>query len=103
MGVFKDMGDSLLKYGEIIVNKTEEYSKILKLKLDIKKIESEIEKLEQKVGGHVISIVENGGSVNPGDEVITEHAARCRSCRDTIEAKKNEIEMIRKTAPEARA
>jgi hypothetical protein len=100
MGVLKDVSESLLKYGEIIVNKTEEYSKILKLKLDIKRIENEIEKIEQRVGQHVIATIEQGGTIGQGDPLIAEQMERCRTCRETMDSKKNEIEMIRKAASE---
>ncbi|MBN1534749.1 MAG: hypothetical protein JXA20_18910 [Spirochaetes bacterium] len=100
MGVLKDVSESLLKYGEIIVNKTEEYSKILKLKLDIKKIENEIETIEQKVGRHVIATIEEGRTLDAGDPLIAEQMERNRDCRETIDSKKNEIEMIKKAASE---
>lgn len=97
MGVFKDVGDSLLKYGEIIVNKTEEYSKILKLKLDIKKIEGEIERIERRIGQHVIEKVLAGENLDAGHALIQEQVQRFRDSRATIEQKKNEIETIKNT------
>jgi hypothetical protein len=95
MGVFKEVGDSLLKYGEIIVNKTEEYSKILKLKLDIKKIEGEIERTERRIGQHVIECAAGGAALDVNDPAIQDQLTRFREAKDTIEQKKNEIESIK--------
>ena len=36
MGIFKDTGDTIARYGEIIINKTEVLAKIGKLNLEIK-------------------------------------------------------------------
>jgi|FrelakmetLWP11LW_1041352.scaffolds.fasta_scaffold284097_1 uncharacterized protein Yka (UPF0111/DUF47 family) len=97
MGVLKEVGDSLLKYGEIIVNKTEEYSKILKLKLDIKKIEGEIERIERKTGQHVIDNANNNNPIDINDPLIQEQLKRFREAKETIEQKTNEIEIIKNT------
>jgi hypothetical protein len=60
MGIFKDAGESLLKYGEIIVNKTEEYTKIAKHTFDIKKLEGDEEKIKIKIGDLVIDKLDKG-------------------------------------------
>ncbi len=60
MGIFKDAGESLLKYGEIIVNKTEEYTKIAKHTFDIKKLEGDEEKIKVQIGKIIIEKLEKG-------------------------------------------
>jgi len=41
MGFFKDAGDSIAKYSNIFISKTEEYSRVAKITIEIKKLESE--------------------------------------------------------------
>ncbi len=99
MGFFKDAGDSILKYSEIIVNKTEVYTKIAKLNLDIKKLEGDIEKKEREAGQHCIKVLkEDGATITSGDKEIHSFISEIDGFRSTIAQKKQEIEQLKKAA-----
>ncbi|MCP4130153.1 MAG: hypothetical protein GY754_03950 [bacterium] len=101
MGLLKDTGQTLLKYGEKFVNKTEEYSKIAKLTLDIKKQESNIEKAAKGIGNYVIDKRENGETtLDLNDSVVSDFFKKVKECKTTIHAKKEEIEELKRAGEE---
>ena len=104
MSFIKDAGDSLLRYTEKIVSKTEEYAKIGKITLDIKRLESQIQKAYREIGEHTFNSLSNGtGTVGMNDDFIS---GKCNLIKDTTEAisqKKNDIEEIKKAAREGSA
>jgi regulator of replication initiation timing len=65
MGFFKDAGDSLSRYSEIIVNRTEEYTKIAKLTLDIRRINSDIQKLKIHLAETLFPYLEKDDPIDP--------------------------------------
>lgn len=98
MSFFRDAGDSLIKYSEIIVNKTEEYTKIAKLTLDIKKLESDIEKIQSELGRFVIVSFESGQkSVDMSDPHIADFLNKIKENIAGIESKREEINLIRQS------
>ncbi|HPJ37906.1 MAG TPA: hypothetical protein PLT75_05650 [Spirochaetota bacterium] len=102
MSFFKEAGDSLVKYTEKIVNKTEEYAKIGKLTLDIKKLEGSIDKINKELGEYVMSRISEGSdSLSFSDEIIIEKSQMIRDNLSTIESKKAEIEELKKVKPAA--
>ncbi len=99
MGIIKDTGDTLAKYGEIIVNKTEELAKIAKLNLDIKRIGIDQGIAEKELGRHVISQIDGGAtSVSTSDQKVKELRDRVAGYKKSIEEKKLEIEKIKAEA-----
>jgi hypothetical protein len=98
MSFFRDAGDSLIKYSEIIVNKTEEYTKIVKLTLDIKKLESDIEKNQSELGKYVIVSLENGKkSVDLDDPHIAVFFSKIKEDTASIENKREEINILKQS------
>jgi hypothetical protein len=99
MGILKDAGNTLAKYGEIIVNKTEELAKIAKLNLDIKRVQIDQGIAEKELGRHVISQMDGGAtSINVADQKVKELHNRVADYKKTIEEKKVEIEKIKAEA-----
>ena len=97
MGFFKDAGESLFKYSEKLVNKTEEYAKIAKLSMDIKRYESTIEKIHAEIGEHIKKLIDQGKTtVSFSEQYIKDKSGSIDEINKNIEAKKTEIAEIRK-------
>lgn len=102
MSFFKEAGDSLVKYTEKLVNKTEEYAKIGKLTLDIKKLEGSIDRTNKEIGQYVISKISEGSdSLSFSDELIREKSVLIKENLATIDLKRAEIEELKKAKPAA--
>ncbi len=98
MGIFKDAGESLLKYGEIIVNKTEEYTKIAKHTFDIKKLEGDEEKIKIKIGDFIFDKLEKGEKgADLKDREIGNLYNEIISIREKIKSIKADIEKQKKS------
>ncbi len=65
MGFFKNAGDSLSRYSEVIVNRTEEYTKIAKLTLDIRRINSDVQKLKIHLADILFPYLEKNEPIDP--------------------------------------
>ncbi len=97
MSFFKEAGDSLLRYTEKIVNKTEVYAKIGKLVLEIKKIEAGIYKTQKEIGEYAYNKFNEGvQAIEATDPTITEKCATIRQYHDAIARKREEIAEIRR-------
>ncbi len=97
MGFFKDAGESLFKYSEKLVNKTEEYAKIAKLTMDIKRFENNIEKIHAEIGAYIKKLVDQGETtVKLDEEYIKEKSESIEEINNSIEDKKREITEIKK-------
>jgi hypothetical protein len=100
MGFFKDASESLFKYSEKLVNKTEEYAKIAKLSMDIKRFESSIEKIYMEIGEYVKKKIDQGEStLNTSDQFLSEKSASIEEIKKNIDEKRKEIAAIRKAQP----
>lgn len=99
MSILKDAGDSIVKYSELIVTKTEGYTRIAKLTLDIRKLNSDIEKLQAALGGHVIKKIEEGEEQIVIDSFISDTCQHIREIEQSIQDKKDEIELLKKDPP----
>ncbi|MCL1912179.1 MAG: hypothetical protein FWG13_08235 [Leptospirales bacterium] len=83
---------SAVKYGEIIINRTEDYARIAKLKIDIKCIEDEIEKCYKNAGKIVISEYGNSAdSFSVDINSIKNIAESINKYKAQIEEKKHDI------------
>ncbi len=103
MSFLKEAGDSLLKYTEKIVSKTEEYARIGKITLDIKRLESGIEKTHRELGEFVITKMNQGeNSISLTDRFIIERSEMINEYRAAIEAKRKEIEEIKRMGSSSR-
>ena len=99
MGILKDAGDAIAKYGEIIVNKTEELAKIAKLNLDIKRLQLDQGIAEKDLGRHVIARIDEGaGSIDSSEQKVKEIHGKVAELKKCIEEKKAEIEKIKAEA-----
>ncbi len=107
MGILKEAGETIVKYGEIVVNKTEELARIAKINLDIKRLGIDLGIAEKETGRHVIAAIDGGSStIDCKEKKITELYEKVNSLKRTIEEKRSEIEKIKaesKTAKTAKA
>ena len=94
---FVDVKKSLYKYSKKVVGKTGEYSKIAKLTLNIKKNEGSIEQIQTEIGRYVLEKIEKGETtLELGDATIKEFTDRIKEYEEIINAKKIEIEELKK-------
>lgn len=97
MSFFKEAGDSILRYTEKIVNKTEVYAKIGRLVLDIKKIEAEIYKTQKELGEYAYNKFNEGAqAIEAADPAVSPKCDSIRQYHDAIARKREEIAEIRK-------
>ncbi|OHD65321.1 MAG: hypothetical protein A2176_15415 [Spirochaetes bacterium RBG_13_51_14] len=101
MGILKDAGETIVKYGEIIINKTEEIAKIAKLNLDIKRLKIDQGIAEKELGRHVITKIDGGtATINASDAKVKEMHQKVTSLNKSIEGKKADIEKIKAESKE---
>jgi len=97
MSILKEAGDSFLKYSEIIVSKTSDYTRIAKLNIDIKRIEMEIDRTEKELGAFVLGKIESGASsIDATDQALKYICDKIKKHKSDIDSKKNEIEALKK-------
>jgi hypothetical protein len=97
MGFLNDARDYLIKYSEKLVNKTEEYSKIAKLNVDIKRFEGANGKINAEIGDYVIKAIEQGKTdLSFSDQFIAEKSERVKDIKKSIEARRAEIAEIKR-------
>ena len=97
MSFLKDAGKTFIKFSETVVEKTEEYTRIAKLILDIKKLENAIESLHNDIGQYVVKRINEGASsIGTADEPIKGCHEKISENKKLIDAKRHEIEMIKK-------
>ncbi|MBP7584226.1 MAG: hypothetical protein KBA61_09355 [Spirochaetes bacterium] len=96
MSFFKEAGDSLLRYTEKIVSKTEVYAKIGKITLDIRKLESQIQKAQREMGEYAYAKFSEGAqSLAADDSLVKDKCEFITGNRAQIEQKRREIDEIR--------
>ncbi len=97
MGLMKDAGNSFLKYSELLVNKTEEYARIGKLTLDIKRMERNISQVLRELGEYVVGQYREGSqTVLSSDQTIADKTRSLQEFQACIDSKKKEIEELKK-------
>ncbi|HPS57745.1 MAG TPA: hypothetical protein PK514_06525 [Spirochaetota bacterium] len=55
MSLLSEMGDSLIKYGEILISKTEDFTRTARIRIEIRKKEIEINNIKIIIADHVIA------------------------------------------------
>ncbi len=55
MSLLREMSDSLIKYGEILIDKTEQFTRSARIRIDIRKKEIEINNIKVLIADHVIT------------------------------------------------
>ncbi|HSV96489.1 MAG TPA: hypothetical protein VLM75_06075 [Spirochaetota bacterium] len=97
MGFLKDASRSFLKYSEMLIDKTEEYTRLAKLSLEIKRLEYMIEKNHIEIGEYVSGKIGEGAqNLNLDDETIKIRHQNIMENRKTIDVRRKEIEEIKK-------
>ena len=101
MSFLADKTRNLVDVGKTIKNKTQEYSTIAKLSLDIKKFENEQEKSQIEIGKYVLEKIKSGDStLELNDEKISEQAEKIKELDESIKKVREEIEEHKKKAKE---
>jgi hypothetical protein len=104
MGILKEAGETIVKYGEIVVNKTEELARIARINLDIKRLGIDLGIAEKETGRHVIAAMDGGAAtIDCKENKITELYQKVNSLKRTIEEKKSEIERIKAESKAAKS
>ncbi|MFC1669157.1 hypothetical protein ACFL20_02115 [Spirochaetota bacterium] len=96
MGLLKDVGNSLVKIGGIVADKTEEYTKIAKHTIDLKKHESDLENIESKIGKIVLDRYEkNESMIEFSNTDLTKLFKKADRIKSDLEAAKATIEELK--------
>jgi predicted phage tail protein len=96
MGILKDTGETIVKFGEIFINKTEEFAKIAKLNMDIKRLQIDQGIAEKELGRHVIEKIDTGAAaIETSDATVKELHTKVNTFKKKIEGKKAEIEKVK--------
>ncbi len=99
MGLLGDAGKTFIKYSEKIVEKTEEYTRIAKLTLDIKKCDESITQAQADMGRYVMQKIDEGATeLSLSDDYIKTTAGRINELKESISRKRQEIRDIREAA-----
>jgi hypothetical protein len=96
MSFFKDAGDSFLKLSGKLYNKTEGYTKIAKIVIDIKKIESDIKSQKIILADFILSKVDSGEKqIDLENEKVLTSVNLIKSLSEEVSACKKTIEKIK--------
>lgn len=104
MSIMKNIGRSFLKYSEQVVNKTDSFTQIAKLNIEIKKALSEIEDAKTRIGNFVAEQHAAGKeSVKMNDSGISADLLIINELKTKIDSYKKDLEEIKKkkTPPES--
>jgi len=101
--LFEDIKNGIRDGIELVVDKTEEYTKIGKFKVDILGIKRNIEKLFSELGGQTYELLSKGKKVDvAGDEEIKRMVDELKSLEEKLDAKKNEIKKVKEQKEQER-
>lgn len=94
--LFDDIKNGIRDGIELVVDKTEEYSKIGKLKVDILGIKRSIEKVFSELGGQTFELLSKNDKADvAADETIQKMVAELQSLEEKLDKKKNEIIQVK--------
>ncbi len=101
--LFEDIKNGIRDGIELVVDKTEEYTKIGKLKVDILGIKRNIEKLFSELGGQTYELLsKNDKAVVSGDEEVKKLVEELKIQEEKLDAKKNEIKKVKEQKEQER-
>jgi hypothetical protein len=96
MGLLNEAGSAFLKFSEKVVEKTEEFTRIARLHLEIRRLEDDAAGIERELGQIVLSRRDSGASsMDLSDEGITGLAGRVADIKTRIARRREEIEALR--------
>ena len=94
--LWEDIRDGIRDGIELVVDKTEEYSKIGKIKVDVIGLKRNIEKKFSELGGVTYEILKEGNRKSVGaDEEAKRLVEELKELEKTLDEKKNEIIAIK--------
>ena len=94
--LFEDIRNGIRDGIELVVDKTEEYSKIGKLQIDILGIKRSIEKSFSELGGQAYELLSNDPkAVVADDEQVVRIVAELKELEEKLDEKKNEIKHVK--------
>lgn len=101
--LWEDIRDGIRDGIELVVDKTEEYTKIGKIKVEMMGIKRNIEKKFSELGGKTYEILKEGGRKSVGaDEEIKQLVAELSELETSLDEKKNEIIKVREEKEQER-
>lgn len=83
MSIWKEVNETLLKFGEIVLNKTEIMTQMAKCKIAIKNMEGEIDKIRIEIGNYTIVQIEQKEPIS--EEIVRFKIDKINSIRKEIE------------------
>jgi hypothetical protein len=96
MGILKEAGESILKYGEILIAKTEELARIAKLNIDVKRLQLDVGIAEKELGRLVLKKIQSGAaSLDLHESAVKKLNERVDALNAQIQAKRDEIDKIK--------
>lgn len=93
MSLLRDMGDSLIKYGEILINKTEQITKTARVRIEIRKKEIEINNIKILIADHVIAMAEQNRQ--PDNEFLVTRMSSIKDLTRDIDELRVKLEEIK--------
>lgn len=84
MNIWKEIRETLLKFGEIILTKTEILTQMAKYKIAIKNKETEIDKIRSEIGDYTIIQVEQKERID--EEIVKLKIGKINEIRQEIES-----------------
>ncbi len=94
--LFEDIKNGIRDGIELVVDKTEEYSKIGKLKVDILGIKRNIEKAFSELGGQTFELLSKDDKADvSADPEVKKMIAELHDLEESLDSKKNEIIQVK--------
>ncbi len=96
MGFWDDLSNQIKKGISTVAKKTDEYTKIGKIKVDIIGIKRDIDKKFNELGGKVYQLIaEENNSKVAANEEVKKIIESVKQLNQSLEEKKNELERVR--------
>ena len=100
MGILKDISEIILKFGEVFVSKTEEYTQVIRHMLEIKKLENETEKIKLMMADYIFNKIKKGDkSINFKDKEIRNYYEEILHLHDEAGKIKKSMEKLKSSKP----
>jgi hypothetical protein len=99
MGFLKEVSQFVIKYGEIALNKTEIFTQMVKVRIEIKKREMEIDKIKIEIGEYTIRQYERKDEIN--DDAVKPMVDRIYFAEKIIEELRIKLENIKSQLQES--